>query len=365
MELEAEAIAPVADTAQPAPCAAGATNPTAEAMIREARGRGASHLHLERGVRGATVRLRIAGRLSESRHFPADAPLVDDIRALPDARTLALVRGERTVLRLDGGERRATALEALGMTRGLVGALLPALRRGGLVLVAGPAGSGRSTTVATLARHFAGGAQHLVAIGGTSPDGATWLDATVPAAAIRAALEQDPDIFAIDMLDDRESAAAAIEAAEAGHLVVAGIAAADSVAAIRRMREWRVEPFKLASTLAAVLAQRLVKRLCPDCRRPVQAQGSVSALLGFDPGAIVFAPTGCESCAGTGHAGETGVFEAVVADGAIRRLINDGGDEAILARHAFLRAPNLGSAARALVREGVTAPEEALRISRG
>jgi general secretion pathway protein E len=114
-----------------------------------------------------------------------------------------------------------------------------------------------------------------------------------------------------------------------------------------------------------VLAQRLVRKLCPDCRRPVQAQGSVSALLGFDSGAIVFAPMGCESCEGTGFAGSTGVFEAIVADGAIRRLINDGGDEAILARHAFLRAPNLGSAARALVREGLTTPEEAVRISRG
>ncbi|MBC7042363.1 hypothetical protein G6O42_24640, partial [Salmonella enterica subsp. enterica serovar Enteritidis] len=89
--------------------------------------------------------------------------------------------------------------------------------------------------------------------------------------------------------------------------------------------------------IAAVLAQRLVQRLCAECRRPVQAQGSISALLGFDSGAIVFAPTGCESCNGTGFAGETGVFEAIVADGAIRRLINDGGDEAILARHAFLR----------------------------
>ncbi|MBL7395991.1 type II secretion system protein GspE, partial [Escherichia coli] len=85
-----------------------------------------------------------------------------------------------------------------------------------------------------------------------------------------------------------------------------------------RMRDWRVEPFRLASTVAAVLAQRLVRRLCPDCRRPVQAQGSVSALLGFDSGAIVFAPVGCESCEGTGFAGETGVFEAIVADGAIR-----------------------------------------------
>ncbi len=366
MDFEAEALAPAAEM-PPALLFAGQPAGTpAEALIAEARRRGASHLHVESGPKGTIVRMRIVGQLSEPRHLEDGASLLDEIRDLPEASTLALAPGERIVLRLEGGERRERSFEALGMSPGLASALLPALRRGGLVLVAGPARSGRSTTIATLARHFANGPRHLVMLGGSPCEGATWIDpGAVPAAAIRAALDQDPDLIAIDMLRDRESAAAAVEAAEAGNLVLAGVDAPDAVGAIRRMRAWRVEPFKLASTLGAVLAQRLVRRLCPECRRPVQAPGSVSALLGFDSGAIVYAPTGCESCGGTGHAGETGVFEAILADGAIRRLINDGGDEAILARHAFLRAPNLGSAARALVREGVTTPDEALRISRG
>jgi type II secretory ATPase GspE/PulE/Tfp pilus assembly ATPase PilB-like protein len=118
------------------------------------------------------------------------------------------------------------------------------------------------------------------------------------------------------------------------------------------MRQLRVESFRLASTLQAVIAQRLVQRLCPECREPVQAQGSVSALLGFDPGAVVYAAAGCSACGDTGYAGQVAVFEAIHADPAMRRLINDGGDEAILASHAYVRAPNLGSAARTLVREG-------------
>lgn len=365
MEVEAEALAPVAETPQPLFLAGAQPGSPAEALIAEARDRRASHIHLETDAAALVVRMRIAGQLTEPRHFHADPALVAAFRAMAGASVLAQEDGERIVLRVDGGERRERALEAIGMSRGLVDALLPALRRGGLVLVAGAAGSGRSTTIAALLRHFSGSPRHIVTIDTPAVEGATRIMGLAGAAAIRAALEQDPDVIALDGLDGREAAAAAAEAAEGGHLVIASIDAPDAVSAVRRMRDWRVEPFRLASTIAAVLAQRLVRRLCADCRRPVQAQGSVSALLGFDSGAIVFEATGCESCQGGGFTGMTGVFEAIVADGAIRRLINDGGDEAILARHAFLRAPNLGSAARALVREGVTTPEEAVRISRG
>ncbi|MDF2383355.1 Flp pilus assembly complex ATPase component TadA [Nostoc ellipsosporum NOK] len=365
MDMETEAPVPVADTPQPPLFPDPHAGSPAEALIAEGRRRRASHIHLEIGPAGATVRMRVAGQLTEPRHHPADRTLAAAFRSLAEVSVLAQGEAERFVLRLDGGERRERAFEAIGMSRALVDTLLPALRRGGLVLVAGPAGSGRSTTIAALLRHFSGSTRHIATIGTLPVEGATRIEGCAGAAAIRAALEQDPDVIALDGLDGREAAAAVAEAAEAGHLVLAAIDAPDAVSAIRRMRDWRVEPFRLASTVAAVLAQRLVQRLCADCRRPVQAQGSVSALLGFDSGAIVHAPVGCESCEGTGFTGETGVFEAIVADGAIRRLINDGGDEAILARHAFLRAPNLGSAARALVREGLTTPEEAVRISRG
>lgn len=364
--MEAEALAPVAEASQQPLLFSGPRSDTAaEALIAEARRRRATHIHLELGAATTMVRMRIAGQLTEPRHYHADPSLAQDFRAMEGASVLPQGERERIVLRLDGGERRERALEAIGMSRALVDALLPALRRGGLVLVAGPPGSGRSTTMAALLRHFSGSPRHIATIGTLPVEGATRIEDCAGAPAIRAALEQDPDIIAIDGLEGREDAAAVAEAAERGHLVFAAIDAPDTVSAIRRMRDWRVEPFRLASNVAAVLAQRLLRRLCADCRRPVQAQGSVSALLGFDSGAIVFAPVGCESCEGTGFTGETAVFEAIVADGAIRRLINDGGDEAILARHAFLRAANLGSAARALAREGLTTPEEAVRISRG
>jgi general secretion pathway protein E len=126
----------------------------------------------------------------------------------------------------------------------------------------------------------------------------------------------------------------------------------------------KIEPFLLASTLRAVIAQRLVRRLCQSCREPIQAPNALSALLGFDPGAIVFRARGCPECSNSGYRGRIGVFEAVRIDDTIRRLINSGGDEAVIASHAFRHAPNLASAARALVRDGSTTAEEAIRISR-
>ena len=94
------------------------------------------------------------------------------------------------------------------------------------------------------------------------------------------------------------------------------------------------------------------------------ADDKVAALLGLAPDAIVYEPVGCDSCGQTGFKGRVGVFEAVRIDDTIRRLINEGADEGAIARHAFARAPNLAAAARTLVIEGQTTPEEAVRITR-
>jgi general secretion pathway protein E len=183
-------------------------------------------------------------------------------------------------------------------------------------------------------------------------------------AGLRAILRQDPDVVMVGEIRDRETAEIAVQASLTGHLVLSTVHTNDAVGAITRMRDMRVEPFLLASTLRAVIAQRLVRRLCQHCREPMQADKSASALLGFDPGTIIYRARGCEECNGTGYKGRIGVFEAIRVDDTIRRLINDGGDESLIARHAFLNAPNLGSAARALVRDGQTTAEEAIRVSR-
>jgi general secretion pathway protein E len=125
-----------------------------------------------------------------------------------------------------------------------------------------------------------------------------------------------------------------------------------------------VEPFLLASTLRAVIAQRLVRRLCPACRTSEPADATLAARLGVKPGTPVAQPVGCEECRGTGFRGRIGVFEVVRVDDIVRRLINEGGDEEAIAKHVFAESDTLAEAARKLVLAGETTPEEAIRIAR-
>jgi general secretion pathway protein E len=163
---------------------------------------------------------------------------------------------------------------------------------------------------------------------------------------------------------DRETAEIAVQASLTGHLVLSTVHTNDAIGAITRMRDMKVEPFLLASTIRAVLAQRLVRRLCPKCRQPEAAETGAAALLGFRPGVVTYRPVGCGACKNSGYQGRIGVFEAVRMDSTLRRLINEGADEGAIARHAFAQAPNLSAAARALVEAGETTPEEAIRVSR-
>ena len=197
---------------------------------------------------------------------------------------------------------------------------------GGLVLIAGAAGSGRTTT-------------------------------------LKAALSLAPGAATAGEIRDDESAQSTVAAALGGRLVVAAIEAEGAVDAITRLRLFGVERFLIAAALRIVIAQRLAPRLCPACRRPVQAASSLCARLGFDPGTIVYAPEGCPQCDETGFRGRIGLFEAIPVDTGLGRLIDGRGDEAVIASHAFRGRPDLGGAARAMVREGLIRAEEALTRS--
>lgn len=214
-----------------------------------------------------------------------------------------------------------------GMTRTARSALDGALAQaGGLILVAGPRGSGRATT-------------------------------------LRSFLRARPDALAIGDLGNAESAASALDAAR-GRLVLATGGAGDSIAAVRRIADFGVEPFSIACVLRLVLAQRLARRLCPSCRAPVQPPNGITAPLGLDPGAVVYRAQGCGSCDGRGFAGSIGVFEIMPVDGHVGRLIACGAEEAAIANHVFRTCPNLAAAARALVIQGFASAEDAIALLR-
>ena len=370
-------------------------------IIAEAVRQGVSDIHVEPYETGLVVRMRTDGVLQERLRLPANvAPVVVsrikvmarlDIaeRRIPqdgrigltlggklvDVRvsTLPSRAGERVVMRILDKDNAGISLDLLGMSDDALKILGDALAEpNGVILVTGPTGSGKTTTLYAGLKRLNDGTRNILTVEdpveyAVEGIGQTQVNAKVGmtfAAGLRAILRQDPDVVMVGEIRDRETADIAVQAALTGHLVLTTVHTNDALGAITRMRDMKVEPFLLASTLRAVIAQRLVRRLCPECREPVQADGSVASLLGFDRGTVVFKAVGCPACGNTGYQGRIGVFEAVRIDDALRRLINDNGDEAILSRHAFLNQPNLSAAARKLVRSGDTTPEEAIRISR-
>jgi general secretion pathway protein E len=370
-------------------------------IIADAARNGVSDIHIEPYETGLIVRMRIDGVLRETLRMPPHvAPVVvsrikvmarldiAERRVPQDGRigltlggklldvrvsTLPSRAGERVVLRILDKDNAGIGLEMLGMTAAADKLLRNALAEpNGIVLVTGPTGSGKTTTLYAALRLLNDGTRNILtiedpveyAIEGVSQTQVNPKVGLTFAAGLRAILRQDPEVVMVGEIRDRETAEIAVQASLTGHLVLSTVHTNDAVGAITRMRDMKVEPFLLASTLRAVIAQRLVRKLCEHCRRAEPADAALAALLGVEAGTTVYEPAGCEQCAQTGFKGRIGVFEAVRVDEATRRLINEGGDESAISRHAFTRNDNLAAAARRLVLDGLTTPEEAVRVSR-
>jgi general secretion pathway protein E len=370
-------------------------------IIADAARQGVSDIHIEPYETGLVVRMRIDGVLRETLRMPAHvAPVVvsrikvmarldiAERRVPQDGRigltlggklldvrvsTLPSRAGERVVLRILDKENAGIDLDGLGMPPGVHALFRGALAEpNGIVLVTGPTGSGKTTSLYAGLRLLNDGSRNILTVEdpveyAVDGVGQTQVNAKVGlsfATGLRAILRQDPDVVMVGEIRDRETAEIAVQASLTGHLVLSTVHTNDAIGAITRMRDMKVEPFLLASTLRAVIAQRLVRRLCPACRAPVAADAAAAALIGLPEGTIVHEPRGCAQCGNSGYKGRTGVFEAVRIDETIRRLINAGGDEVEIAAHAFRATANLTAAARDLVQSGTTSVEEAVRVSR-
>jgi general secretion pathway protein E len=284
--------------------------------------------------------------------------------------TLPSRAGERVVLRILDKENAGIDLDGLGMPPAVNRLFRDALAEpNGIVLVTGPTGSGKTTSLYAGLRLLNDGSRNILTVEdpveyAVDGVGQTQVNPKVGlsfAAGLRAILRQDPDVVMVGEIRDRETADIAVQASLTGHLVLSTVHTNDAVGAITRLRDMKVEPFLIASTLRAVIAQRLVRRLCPACRAEVEAPPSVAAALGVSR---VREARGCPDCAQTGYKGRIGVFEAIRIDDTLRRLINAGGDESAISAHAFRASETLAAAAAELVRSGVTTAEEAIRISR-
>jgi general secretion pathway protein E len=187
------------------------------------------------------------------------------------------------------------------------------------------------------------------------------------ARGLRAILRQDPDVVMVGEIRDLETAEIAVQASLTGHLVLSTLHTNTAVGSVTRLRDMGVEPFLLASSLIGLLAQRLIRLLCPDCKQPYTADASECRILGVQQGAP--APTlhravGCAKCRQTGYRGRTGIHELVEVDETMRRMIHDNSPEAELDAYARRSSPSIRQDGQRKVLAGLTTLEEILRVTR-
>ncbi|UCE89619.1 MAG: Flp pilus assembly complex ATPase component TadA, partial [Pseudomonadota bacterium] len=186
------------------------------------------------------------------------------------------------------------------------------------------------------------------------------------ARGLRAILRQDPDVVMVGEIRDLETVEIAVQASLTGHLVFSTLHTNTAIGAVTRLRDMGVEPFLLSSTLIGVLAQRLVRVLCDECKRPYTPDEATCELLGIpaDNPPVMYEAVGCEACQGLGFRGRTGVYELVEIDDALRTMIHDGSGEHELDAHARLTSPSIRKDGLRRVLAGETTLEEVLRVTR-
>ena len=318
-----------------------------DGMLRDA-------LEPPRALHGALVsRLKImAGLDIAEKRLPQDGRIalkLGDRQVDVRVSTLPTGAGERVVLRLLDQEAARLDLATLGMSDDTLAAVDRLIREPhGILLVTGPTGSGKTTTLyAALARLPRGSANMMTvedpieyALDGVAQTQVNpRIDLTF-ARALRSILRQDPDVIMIGEIRDLETAQIAVQASLTGHLVLATLHTNDAASAITRLADMGVEPYLLASSLLGVLAQRLVRTLCPACRAadaPSAGEARLLAGLGLAADGPAWSAAGCAQCNRTGFSGRTGIYELLRIDETLRRLIHDGAGELAL-RDAALRA---------------------------
>lgn len=285
--------------------------------------------------------------------------------------TLPVVHGEKVAVRLLNQSQALLNSQGIG----LFGADLEAYRRllrrrSGAVLVAGPTGSGKTSTLYAMVQELNQEGVNLVTledpveyrIRGANQVPVQERAGMTFAGGLRAILRQDPDIIAVGEIRDGETAGIAMQAALTGHLVVSTIHTNDAISTIDRLRDIGVEPYLIAGAISGIIAQRLVRRICASCREAYEPGREERGLLGIGEGegALLYRGKGCPHCFHTGYRGRIGVFEILAMDRGLRRGIMEGESREGLLEAC--RAPGYVSMrenCKRLVLEGVTTAEEA------
>jgi general secretion pathway protein E len=288
--------------------------------------------------------------------------------------TIPSAHGERVVLRLLDKQAGQLQLEQLHMNDQVLRGYRRALHTAhGILLVTGPTGSGKTTTLYAGLTHINDARRNILTIEDPIEYllpgiGQTQVNPKVEmtfARGLRAILRQDPDVVMVGEIRDGETAQIAVQASLTGHLVLSTLHTNTAIGAITRLHDMGIEPFLISSSLLAVMAQRLVRLLCMECREPYSADRAESELLGRDAGdpPQLFRARGCPHCNNSGYRGRTGIYEFVEIDETLRTMIHENAGEQAMVAHARTRCPGIFDDGRRRILAGETTVEEVLRVT--
>lgn len=370
-------------------------------LIQRAYRNNASDIHIEPHENNTVVRMRMDGAMREfvTLQKRVHMPLVARIKILGDmdiaerrlpqdghfqmqidgetvntrVSVIPTVYGEKAVIRLLSGNQPIQYADTFGMNHEDYQKLRQMLDApNGLIYLTGPTGSGKTTTLYLVLQELAKRPVNICTIEdpveknlpGISQCQVNLKKGLTFENGLRALLRQDPDIIMIGETRDKETAAISVRAAVTGHLVLSTLHTNDAASSIIRLKDMGVEPYLTASSLVGIVAQRLLRKLCPECARTAKADEEDWKLLDKRP-ARIRVPAGCPSCNGTGYRGRVAVHEILIVDQAVRRMISEGASAEQIREHGIHAQGmrTLKECAAELVEQGITSMEELKRAA--
>jgi general secretion pathway protein E len=282
--------------------------------------------------------------------------------------------GERIVLRILDQKASTLDLRSLGMSdSALIRTRQFIDKPHGIILVTGPTGSGKTTTLYAALTELNNVVRNIMTVEDPieyylQGIGQTQVNTKVNmtfAKGLRAILRQDPDVVMVGEIRDVETAEMAVQASLTGHLVLSTLHTNSAIGAITRLRDMGVEPFLLSSTLLGVVAQRLVRLLCQHCKKPHTASVAQLKTMGMalDKAVQIYEPTGCARCNHSGYLGRTGIYELITVDDQLAAMIHDQAQEAKMESYVREASPSIRADGWRRVLLGDTSIDEVLRVS--
>lgn len=372
------------------------------AIFSQALKQGASDIHFETFEQRLIVRFRIDGILHEvlnpprilaplivsrlkvmakldiaEKRLPQDGRISLRIAGRPiDIRvsTIPTQFGERIVLRILDKSGASLDLTKLGMSPDSEKQMDTLIHEPhGIILVTGPTGSGKTTTLYAILTELNDSQRNILTVEdpieyNLPGVGQTQVNKKIDmtfARGLRAILRQDPDIVMVGEIRDFETVEMAIQASLTGHLVLSTLHTNSAIGAITRLRDMGAEPFLLSTSVIGVIAQRLVRGLCPECKQPKTLDVDEREMLGLKPedSTVIYKAVGCDACAQTGYHGRTGIYEIILIDDELARMIHNNASEAQMREHARKTTASIQADGWRKVLDGITSIEEVLRVT--